>query len=151
MGSGSNLSIWEPQMDSRHRKKWNTSFSYYLTSNQLNKDEKSFQALNSPSTFALNTRSYMCTWVALWPPFWWRHYSDQTRNSDGRTGSNCYIWPKVYFGIGRQKLSHNLHGMPIRHRLKIWERKIQFRMNTFKQYAINVHTPLVCCYISLQQ
>ena len=25
--------------------------------------------------------------------------------------------PKVYFGIGPQKSSQNLHGMPIRHRL----------------------------------
>ena len=48
-------------MDSMRLKKWNTSFSYSLTSNQLNKDEKSFLAINSPSTFALNTMSYMCT------------------------------------------------------------------------------------------
>ena len=48
-------------MDSRRLKKWNTSSSYCLTSNQLNKDEKSFLAINSPSTIALNTRSYMCT------------------------------------------------------------------------------------------
>ena len=48
-------------MNSRRLKKWNTSFSYYLTSNQLNKDEKSFLAINSPSTIALNTMSYMCT------------------------------------------------------------------------------------------
>ena len=47
-------------MDSRRLKKWNTSFSYCLTSNQLNKDEKSFLAINSPSTIALNTTSYMC-------------------------------------------------------------------------------------------
>ena len=61
MGYGSNLSIWEPQMDSKRLKKWNTSFSYCLTSNQLNKDEKSFLALNSLPTIALNTMSYMCT------------------------------------------------------------------------------------------
>ena len=48
-------------MDFRRLKKWNTSFSYCLTSNQLNKDEKSFLALHSPSTIALNTMSYMCT------------------------------------------------------------------------------------------
>ena len=48
-------------MDSWRLKKWNTSFSYCLTSNQLNKDEKSFLAINSPSTIALNTTSYMCT------------------------------------------------------------------------------------------
>ena len=45
-------------MDSRRLKKWNTSFSYFSTSNQLNKVEKSFLALNSPSTIALNTMSY---------------------------------------------------------------------------------------------
>ena len=56
-------------MDSRRLKKWHTSFSYCLTSNQLNKDEKSFLAINSPSTIALNTMSYMCTQVAPWPPF----------------------------------------------------------------------------------
>ena len=48
-------------MDSWRLKKWNTSFSYCLKSNQLNKDEKSFLAINSPSTIALNTMSYMCT------------------------------------------------------------------------------------------
>ena len=49
-------------MDSgRLKKKWNTSFSYCLTANQLNKDEKSFLVTNSPSTIALNTMSYMCT------------------------------------------------------------------------------------------
>ena len=48
-------------MDSRRLKKWNTSFSYFLTSNRLNKDEKSFLAINSSSTIALNTVSYMCT------------------------------------------------------------------------------------------
>ena len=48
-------------MDSRRLKKWNTSFSYCLTSNQLNKDEKSFLEINSPSTTTLNTMSYMCT------------------------------------------------------------------------------------------
>ena len=48
-------------MDSRHLKKWNTSFSYFLTSNQLNKDEKSLLAITSPLTIALNTMSYMCT------------------------------------------------------------------------------------------
>ena len=48
-------------MDSRRLKKWNTSFSYCLTSNQLNKDEKSFQVINSPSTIALNKMSYMRT------------------------------------------------------------------------------------------
>ena len=48
-------------MDSKRLKKWNTSFSYCLTSNQLNKDEKSFLALNSLPTIALNTMSYMCT------------------------------------------------------------------------------------------
>ena len=47
-------------MDSRHLKKWNTSFSCCLTSNQLNKDEKSFLAINSPSTIALNTMYNMC-------------------------------------------------------------------------------------------
>ena len=57
-------------MDSRRlKKKWNTSFSYCLTSSQLNNDEKSFLAINSPSTIALNTMSYMCIQVALWPPF----------------------------------------------------------------------------------
>ena len=34
-------------MDSRRLKKWNTSLLYCLTSNQLNKDEKSFSAKNS--------------------------------------------------------------------------------------------------------
>ena len=49
-------------MDSRRlKKKLNTSFSYCLTSNQLNKDEKSFLAINSPSTIALSTMYYMCT------------------------------------------------------------------------------------------
>ena len=50
-------------MESRRLKKGNTSssYSYCLTSNQLNKDEKSFLAINSPSTIALNTTSYMCT------------------------------------------------------------------------------------------
>ena len=48
-------------MDSRRLKKWNASFLYCLTSNQLNKDEKSFLAINSPSTIALSTMSYMCT------------------------------------------------------------------------------------------
>ena len=48
-------------MDARRLKKWNTSFKYCLTSNQLDKDEKSFLAINSPSTIALNTMSYMCT------------------------------------------------------------------------------------------
>ena len=48
-------------MDSRRLKIWNASFSYCLTSNQLNKDEKSFLAINFPSTIALNTMSYMCT------------------------------------------------------------------------------------------
>ena len=48
-------------MDSRRLKKWNTSFSHCLTSSQLNKDEKSFLAINSPSTIALNAMSYMCT------------------------------------------------------------------------------------------
>ena len=49
-------------MDSRRlKKKWNTSFSDCLTSNQLNKDEKILLAINSPSTVALNTMSYMCT------------------------------------------------------------------------------------------
>ena len=47
-------------MDSRLLKKWNPSFSYCLTSNQLDKDEKSFLAINSPSTISLNTMSYMC-------------------------------------------------------------------------------------------
>ena len=48
-------------MDSRRLKKGNTSFSYCLTSNQLNKDEKSFLAIYSP-TIALNTMSHnMCT------------------------------------------------------------------------------------------
>ena len=62
MGSGSNLTIWEPQMDSRRlKKKWNTSSTYCLTYNQLNKDEKSFLAINSSSTIALNMMSYMCT------------------------------------------------------------------------------------------
>ena len=60
MGPGSNLSIWEPQMDSRRLKKWITSFSYCLTSNQLNKDEKIFLAITSPATIALNTMSYVC-------------------------------------------------------------------------------------------
>ena len=46
-------------MDSRRLKKWNTSFSYCLTSNQLNKDEKSFLAINSSSTIVLNTMSYV--------------------------------------------------------------------------------------------
>ena len=46
-------------MDSKRLKKWYTSISYCLTSNQLNKDEKSFLAINSPSTIALNTMSYM--------------------------------------------------------------------------------------------
>ena len=53
MGSGSNLSLWEPKMGSRRLKKWNTSCSYCLTSNQLNKDEKIFLAIISPSTIAL--------------------------------------------------------------------------------------------------
>ena len=48
-------------MDSRRLKKWNTLFSYCLTSNQLNKGKKSFLAINSPSTIALNTMSYMFT------------------------------------------------------------------------------------------
>ena len=48
-------------MDSRRLKKWNKSFSYCLTPNQLNKDEKSFLAINSLSTIALNTMSFMCT------------------------------------------------------------------------------------------
>ena len=49
-------------MDSRRlKKKWNTSFPYCLTSNQLNIDEKSFLAIYSPSTIALNTMSFMCT------------------------------------------------------------------------------------------
>ena len=48
-------------MDSRRLKKWDTSFLFFLSSNQLNKDEKSFLAINSPSTIALNTMSYMCT------------------------------------------------------------------------------------------
>ena len=48
-------------MDSGRLKKWNTSFSYCLAFNQLNKDEKSFLAINSPSTIALNTMSFMCT------------------------------------------------------------------------------------------
>ena len=56
-------------MDSRRLKKWSTSFPFCLTSNQLNKDEKSFIAINYPSSIALNTMSYMCTYVALWPPF----------------------------------------------------------------------------------
>ena len=38
--------------------KWNASFSHCLTSNQLNKDEKSFITINSPLTIALNTMSY---------------------------------------------------------------------------------------------
>ena len=45
----------------RLKKKWNTSFLYCFTSNQLNKDEKSFQAINYPSTIALDTMSYMYT------------------------------------------------------------------------------------------
>ena len=49
-------------MDSRRLKKnMNTSFSYCLTSNQLNKNEKSFLAINFLSTIALNTISDMCT------------------------------------------------------------------------------------------
>ena len=48
-------------MDSRRLKKRNTSFSYCLASDQLNKCEKSFLAINSPSAIALNTMSYMCT------------------------------------------------------------------------------------------
>ena len=56
-------------MDSRRLKKMEPPFSYRLTPNQLNKDENSFLAINSPSTIALNTMSYMCTQVALWPPF----------------------------------------------------------------------------------
>ena len=47
-------------MDSRRLKKWITSFSYCLTSNQLNKDEKIFLAITSPATIALNTMSYVC-------------------------------------------------------------------------------------------
>ena len=48
-------------MDPRRLKKWNKSFSYCLTSNQLNIDEKSVLAIDYPSTTALNTISYMCT------------------------------------------------------------------------------------------
>ena len=48
-------------MDSRRLQNWNISFSYCLTSNQFNKDEKSFLVMHSPSTIALNTMSYMCT------------------------------------------------------------------------------------------
>ena len=48
-------------MDSKRLKKWNTSYSYCLMSNQLHKDEKSFLIINSPSTIALITMSYMCT------------------------------------------------------------------------------------------
>ena len=48
-------------MGSRRLKKWKTSFSYCLTSKQLNKDENSFVAINSPSTIVLNTMSYKCT------------------------------------------------------------------------------------------
>ena len=44
-------------MDPRRLKKNGTSFSYCLTSNQLDKDEKSFLAINYPSTIALNTIS----------------------------------------------------------------------------------------------
>ena len=56
-------------MDSRRLKKWSTSFSYCLTSNQLNKDEKSFLEINSPSNIAVNTMFYICTYETLWPPF----------------------------------------------------------------------------------
>ena len=48
-------------MDSRRLKKWNTPFSYCLTSNQLNEDEKSFLAITSPSSITLNTMFDMCT------------------------------------------------------------------------------------------
>ena len=52
-------------MDCRHLKKWSTSFSYCLTSNQLNKDEKSFLVINSPSNIALNTMSYDVLYVYI--------------------------------------------------------------------------------------
>ena len=48
-------------MDSRRLKNMEHIFLYCLTSNQLNKDEKIFLAIDSPSTIALNTMSYMCT------------------------------------------------------------------------------------------
>ena len=48
-------------MDTRRLKKMEHIFFVFFTSNQLNKDEKSFLAINSPSTIALNTLSYMCT------------------------------------------------------------------------------------------
>ena len=48
-------------MDSRRLKKMERIFFVLSTSNQLNKDEKSFLATHSPSTIALNTMFYMCT------------------------------------------------------------------------------------------
>ena len=57
MGSGSNLSIWEPQI----LKKMEHIFVVLFDVQSVKKDEKSFLAINSPSTIALNTMSYMCT------------------------------------------------------------------------------------------
>ena len=48
-------------MDSRRLKKIENIFFVLLYVQSVNKDEKSFLAINSPSTIALNTMSYMCT------------------------------------------------------------------------------------------
>ena len=48
-------------MDSRRLKKMEHIFFVLFDVHQLNKDEKSFLAINSPSNIALNTMSYMCT------------------------------------------------------------------------------------------
>ena len=48
-------------MDPRRLKKMEHIFFVLFDANQLHKDEKSFLAINYPSTIALNTISYICT------------------------------------------------------------------------------------------
>ena len=47
-------------MDSRRLKKMEHIFFVLFDVQSFNKDEKSFPAINSPSTIALNTMSYTC-------------------------------------------------------------------------------------------
>ena len=58
-------------MDSRRLKKWNTSLSYCLTSNQLNKDEKSFSAKKLPQLL-LKIRCLIC----VHKQYYSRHFDD---------------------------------------------------------------------------
>ena len=112
-GFWDNLTESEAKTFSRDLKKRNTSCRIRWRQIDHLKTWKMIPARNSHITNALN----LITYSALWRPFWWRHHSVQTQNSDVWTGLNCYLCPRVYFDIGHQKLSQNLHEILIRHRL----------------------------------